>query len=154
MKCVFLDFDGVLVNRASFQPPLKKPGVRVGGNPDCVAELNRITNATGAVLVVSSTWRIEGAMRCWEYLREWGVTGAVFDITPRLQTFKGNICVSAPRGREIQVWLDAQAGDVESFVILDDDADMEHLSPHLVQTAFEVGLTRLDADKAIQLLLQ
>jgi hypothetical protein len=56
-----------------------------------------------------------------------------------------------PRGREIQAYLNNAAG-VESFVIIDDDDDMEHLKPHLILTPFEIGLTEADADRAIAML--
>ena len=55
------------------------------------------------------------------------------------------------RGREIQLWLQ-QHPEVDSFVILDDDADMDNLIDRLVQTEIETGLTEQDADRAIELL--
>jgi HAD domain in Swiss Army Knife RNA repair proteins len=48
------------------------------------------------------------------------------------------------RGIAIQAWLDERYerfGDVSRFVILDDNADMAHLIPHLVQSTLDVGLT-------------
>ena len=53
------------------------------------------------------------------------------------------------RGIEIQTWLDENPG-VEKFIILDDDSDMVHLMPHLLQTDGEFGLTNEIADKAIK----
>lgn len=45
IRIVFLDFDGVINKGAG------------PWWPECVAELNRITDATGAKIVVHSTWR-------------------------------------------------------------------------------------------------
>jgi hypothetical protein len=41
---------------------------------------------------------------------------------------------------------------VESFVILDDDADMEHLLPRLVQTSMDDGLQDRHVEKAVEIL--
>jgi hypothetical protein len=83
----------------------------------------------------------------------WGATGEVIGITPILETAwkpDNKLWVGIPRGREIAAWL--AANTVESFVIIDDDKDMEHLLPHLLHTPFEIGLTEADADRAIQML--
>lgn len=46
------------------------------------------------------------------------------------------------RGIEIQQWLDDNEDkNIESFVILDDDMDMEHLMEHGVFTDTDIGLT-------------
>jgi hypothetical protein len=157
MKVIFLDIDGVLVNLASFGLPESGSGSRSRAHPDCVTALNAITDATGAVIVVSSVWRIGGLARIKDILREWGVTGKVLSITPDLCHQKdshlvvGGVC----RGDEIQRWLDDYAesrGPVESFVILDDASDMRHLLPRLVQSRFETGLTPELARRAVELL--
>ena len=50
--------------------------------------------------------------------------------------------VGAIRGNEIQQWLDIHKEyDVEDFIILDDDSDMEHLIDHLIQTDSILGIT-------------
>jgi hypothetical protein len=143
LRIVFLDFDGVLVNDRSIR-------VRSGGqstaDPLCVDALNRITDATGAAIVVTSTWRFEQSRaELCGILARWGVTGRVIDCT-------ADVC--RRRGEEIQAWLDAHRGlyDIESFVILDDEADMAHLGPTLVQTHFKLGLTLDDAERAIRIL--
>jgi hypothetical protein len=88
-------------------------------------------------------------------LKEWGVLGKMIGLTPDL-TNKGPVLWnSVPRGREIAEWIrqyTEDGGSVESFVILDDDADMEELMPYLIKTPFEIGLTEADADKAIEML--
>jgi hypothetical protein len=54
------------------------------------------------------------------------------------------------RGREIQHYLDNNS--VDDFVIIDDDADMEHLLPKLVQTNGLHGMTYEDMEKALKIL--
>ena len=44
------------------------------------------------------------------------------------------------RGREIKMWLDDHAGEIEDFIILDDDADMWILKDYLIQTNTYRGL--------------
>lgn len=68
MLVVFLDIDGVLS---------REDGPKT---PDLVGRLNRITDMTGAVLVIHSTWRwLHSLSALTEYLRGWGVTGVVHD---------------------------------------------------------------------------
>lgn len=142
MKLIFLDFDGVLVNRKSL---MQASGMHAKADPDCVRELNRILEVTGAKVVVSSTWRHAGLLAVKDFLSEWGVKCQTIGITPRGY---------GVRGHEIQQFLEQnRRHDVEDFIIIDDDSDMAHLLPRLIKTEFEVGLTADDADKAIATLI-
>lgn len=146
MKILFLDIDGVLVNRASYSLPGSGSASRSIAHPDCVKALNRILTETGAFIVISSVWRRDGVMGMREHLNRWNVTPRrIIGCTP----FSGD----RVRGDEIQAWLDSYRREViESFVILDDDSDMKHLMHRLVKTDGIVGLTEADADRAIALL--
>jgi hypothetical protein len=117
-------------------------------DPAAIAVLNKIVEQTGAFVVVSSTWRI-GVRRTEVngWLRGAGFTGIVLALTPVL---------GKRRGFEIQAWLDAynkaplrRHGEVTHFVILDDDSDMEHLMPKLVQIDNSVGLTEADIPRIV-----
>ncbi len=128
-KIVFLDFDGVMITRRSYREPLKRLGQIAQADPECVEQLNRITNATGAHIVVTSTHRHYYSLeetRVW--MKAWGVKGNVTGYTP------GHNSSAEPRGMEIQEWLDksGQEIEVESIVILDDNTDMAHLLDRLV----------------------
>ena len=153
MRILFLDIDGVLVNARSL---IERRAKEKQGEEACVEQLNRITDTTGAVIVVSSSWRFSGLNEMRLILNYWGVTGEVIDITPDLcRKNSDGIWVSQPRGLEILLWLhqyEEKGGRVDSFVILDDDADMDSIGHRHVQTKFEDGLTETDADKAIELL--
>lgn len=142
MKLIFLDIDGVLINRAAC---MRGFGLV---DPDCVAQLNRVIAETGAYLVMSSTWRMgKNIAEIKDQLLKWGVIGKLLDKTPYF--------MDKDRGDEIQAWLTNHAdirGDimpVEKFVILDDDRDMCHLLPFLIKSTMEHGLTEELANQAI-----
>ena len=154
MKAIFLDFDGPIIPLMSHVNP-RVSGKGAGAWPSCVSALNRITDTTGARIVVSSTWRADGFMKTKDRLKEWGITGKMIGLTPDLTERGPVLWNSVSRGIEIAAWIKQYTEDrepVESFVILDDDKDMEHLMPFLIHTPFEVGLTEDDADKAIEML--
>ncbi|HEX7330377.1 MAG TPA: HAD domain-containing protein [Pyrinomonadaceae bacterium] len=155
MKVIFLDFDGVLCNHESISAgykdrtePEQDP---YGPHADCIAALNRIIEKTGALIVVSSTWRkcVNPSTRMRDTLSRWGVIGQVVGTTPILN---GDQFAYKRRGSEIQLWLDTVRTPVTSFVILDDDSDMAHLRHRLVRTTMERGLTAEDAERAIAIL--
>ena len=160
MKVIFLDIDGVLVTHASWR--IRDHG-HASAATECVAALNRITDATQAVIVVSSTWRI-GTSIC--ELRDiinghFGVTGKVIAKTRKITTKRmfegklGEVEVSAERGDEIDYWLrEDHPWPIESFVILDDENDMGRHLHRLVHTNFDDGLTMADAERAISMLIR
>lgn len=154
MKVVFLDVDGVL-NCASRWGSLPTCATEMhsGGKIDPIAtkRLKTIIDATGAKIVVSSTWRIVHMKALTAWLHRHGIDQKhVIGRTPHHLSVKvvGKEVVSIPRGRQIQEWLDAHP-EVTRFVILDDDEDMEHLRPHLVKTTWKDGLLDEHVDEAI-----
>ncbi len=128
---LFMDIDGVLAPYGS------------DGSLDraCVAHLNSIVEATGAVVVISSTWRVSFTL---EELREQfvdaGFSGEIVGMTP--------VLLGQSRGAEVQSYLDAhpEAGPV---AIIDDSDDLEHLSHRLILTDEFEGLTSTFARAAI-----
>ena len=137
---IFLDFDGTL---NSLAVDYRR------ADPACVARLNRLTQETGACIVVSSSIRISGLRLTVHRLRQWGVKGDVIGLTPWLDRGPG---ADATRGEEVQAWLDAHP-EVDTFAILDDDdSGMDDLRSHLVQTDPLFGLTDKDVGKATRIL--
>jgi hypothetical protein len=140
---LFLDVDGVLNRCGHSRQRLEE---------DKVARLGRIIEAVDPLIVVSSSWRISrrhmGLLT--RTLEELG--GRFGGITPVHQArLQGGIMRSAPRGEEIQAWIDHN--DTPSrFVIVDDGSDMAHLMDHLVQTEWDVGLTDEHVERIIRLL--
>lgn len=97
-------------------------------DPQAVSYLNAMTNATEAKIVVTSTWR--RYCDVIKLLEDAGVTGEIIGCTPYID--------GASRGSEIEEWLSYQ--EVDKFVILDDDADMDDLMPFLIPTEWATGL--------------
>jgi hypothetical protein len=146
VSIIFLDIDGVLINRQSL---LSCEYLERADKP-CVDALNRIVASTGALIVVSSDWRQGRTVAELQgILAEWGVKATVVGTTP----VPGEWLVSTSRGDEIEAWMNTFGREsIASFVIPDDNADMNGLSPFLVKTEFEPGLTESDADHAIKIL--
>lgn len=127
---VFIDFDGVLVNKKSWRV---RSGLNATADPDCVDVLNEITDKANAVLVVSSSWRIgQSREQIARILKSWGVKARVAGMTP--------VLLGAERGKEILRFLERNRRAVRDFVILDDDDDMHPYRHKLVQTEFDYGL--------------
>jgi hypothetical protein len=140
MRILFLDIDGVLntgayIERAIWTPPLASEDDHRIIDPAAVAILNTVLEATGALVVVSSTWRIAHPLEALRRMLERrGFTGTVLDVTPQL--------TGRNKGREITTWLAAQGDNVEGFAIVDDDDEAGAEFPsHFLRTTFDVGLT-------------
>jgi hypothetical protein len=139
-KVLFLDVDGVLNHYDS-------PGWRIPDHSiwvlddDCVAQLKRILEATGAEIVLSSTWRLSEA----------GIEAVRAAIAPFELNDATAITWSAPRCTEIRRWLEDET-DVK-WAVLDDDLDADLEDGSFFQTDFEGGgLTTEIADAVIEFL--
>jgi hypothetical protein len=162
MKIVFLDIDGVLT-----VPATKFKAF----HPDCLKALRRILETTDAKMVLSSCWRhgfidwpnealihhtnAIPTMKRWFVDAGWpqDLADRLIDKTPDFVcTDINSPFASDHRGTEISMWL--AKNKIDSFVILDDDCDMEpHLSRHVL-TDGEKGLSESNADRAISLLTE
>lgn len=173
MKIIFLDIDGILNTYRTMstmkEVKTRRFGQLVGFNQfdkDCVARINKITDETGAKIVISSSWRT-GCVRndtvdlLFNHLKKQGVTGEIIDVTP-LDKECGYINEEYPDGSrgyrafEIQAWLNKR-DDVESFVILDDDAGFMgkcDLEKNFVWVEFgwKTGIQDVHTDRAIKIL--
>lgn len=144
-----MDFDGVLNNRRTKERYSKEgepPRSKIGFDPRNVAVFNQFLDAARVEIVVTSTWRYNNSL---EELRTAllgaGVTGKLLDKLPPVAL--------ASRGKEIQAWLDSH-GPVETFVIIDDSADMDHLLPRLARTDMETGMREKHVPGALKILNQ
>lgn len=134
-KVVFLDFDGVIVNRTT---RYKYPSLRP------MRHLQDIVDKTGAEVVITSVWRKSRTLKeLRNILNSSGFCIPVIDVTPYLS--------GKDRGDEITKWLNENEG-VESYIILDDDRDMTIHMSRLICTNCHRGLRKADKIRAIQLL--
>lgn len=89
---------------------------------DKIQFLNKIVKETDCKIVISSSWRKDGAENIATYLtlKGFDYPNSVIDITGRFsgQATDGKV-ISSCRGMEIKEWLSRH--DVESFAILDDE---------------------------------
>lgn len=150
MKVIFLDVDGVL-NCYEF---LSLNREEIDSNK--VKLLSEIVNATGAKIVLSSTWielsddkdEDEGYRYLVNKLKEYNLT--IFDHTPIL-----DFC----RPKEISTWLKSHK-NCNKFVSLDDDFREWQYEEYgigncLVSTNFwekNGGIRREHVDRAIEIL--
>ena len=137
MKVIFLDVDGVLnSSQDGFNIKLE--------TTKHLVLLKQLVDETGAEIVLSSSWRIYDKTRAFikKKLEEYGI--ALIGVTPD---------TGESKGKEIKKWLDETPYSIESFVILDDDSDMdEYAHAKLVKTDSNIGLQKADIIKAIHLL--
>lgn len=169
-KVIFLDFDGVL--NALYYPKQLADGGQAWRDrfgvlfaPECIAQLERIIAATGAHIIISSSWKIpfegetnEMALNClkemWEARQYPGrIDGAIPNLT--VQEILDMHCGEDPichKRFEIEQWL-RQHPECTSFVIIDDEGIVPpKYESHFIQTDRMVGLQKGDANRAIGIL--
>lgn len=152
---LFLDIDGVLNSEDYFYSIPEDQLRDIPLDRRCVARVAHIVEETGAVIVLTSSWRggwekdpeknrLEGQMLD-KIFAEYGIS--IYDKTP-----------VSPRGRrpaEIKEWMEACDESIRRYVIID-DYDFEwkknKMYRHWVQTDFTgSGLTDEKAEEAIGL---
>jgi hypothetical protein len=145
---IFLDVDGVL-NHAACEgwKGLDDKLLWQCVCRDSVASLNALIEALSGrhkvSVVLSSTWRrLMTLSEFNQMMQDYGFRYEVVATTPKL---------AAPRGLEIQAYLDTLSEKPDAIVILDDDADMKHLLPCLVQTEYGTGDPKEDGTKPLGL---
>lgn len=155
MRLIFLDIDGVLnsteyLNSEEYEDEFKlHKQVYANIDPDKIKLLNKLVEHSGALVVLSSDWRLSYSLEEMNYFLK--IRGATFQISDKTP-FSGNPIARTPRGRDIQEYLDTICMKPESFVIIDDYSDMLHLKKYLVQTDRLVGITKEDIQKALEIL--
>lgn len=153
MKVIFLDVDGVLNEDTT---PTRTRSRVIFIDQEKLLRLKRIADATGAKIVLSSTWRYDrddaryngDFLELQEAFRKAGLE--FYSYTPEEVTGR-------KRGVEIKAWLGLHP-EVNRYIILDDelfDFKKRGLLPHLIKTEFcDGGLTDAHTQEAINLLLK
>ena len=151
MKVIFCDVDGVL--NTPYTKGRTPDGYR-GVTNDLVRNLRKIVSATGAVIVLSSDWRLirddpKHRKSYYYLLRKLKFAGglSIADHTEDIRWDR--------RGHEIRLFLEEHP-EVTDFVILDDipfgDFGVCGLLSNLVLTNPNKGLTSKDVDRAVRIL--
>lgn len=150
MKVIFLDIDGV-VN--CWNTKERAPSRVVGVEQRLISHIKKIIEATGAKIVLSSTWRKAWAFHLnddkdWGYLRDEFAKQGIdfFDYTPSRKDSR--------RGKEIEEWLENTKHKIYSYVVIDDEIfDIRNFHKgHIVKTSFDTGITLHNANMAIKIL--
>ena len=149
-KIIFLDFDGVL-NTEHYQGLLQyqgKPWQDEYGaffDPNAVKQMKRIIDATGADIVVESSWKDLGLDEMKELWEVRNLPGTIIDITPSL--------LGKNKGVEIASWLSKYAKQDLRYVIIDAEfVILDSQLPHFILTNPYEGITEEQANRAISLL--
>lgn len=144
---VFLDVDGVLNREVVGAPELE---------PRLLALLSDLLARTGAVVVLTSSWRYDRTpAEMQAMLTAAGCPAAVVGATPTaLEDVNVPWGSTRERGDEIMTWLEEHPGLVASYVVLDDMDDMRGVTRRLVRTDSQVGLTSEHAERAVRMLLE
>jgi hypothetical protein len=141
-----LDFDGTIVPIASTGklPDYPNPPKEVVDN------LNLLVQATGAKVVVSSSWRFDRSVKELDaILKSWGTTFDVYDKIPTDD--------DEDRGGDILSWIGTASVSgregVESFVVLDDEPiDLAVVAKHTVLVNPQKALQIHDVAEAVRIL--
>lgn len=162
MKVIFLDIDGVL-NSEAFSKESHKIYLATGEiKPDvdekAVQRLQTVIKATGAKIVLSSSWRNEyNRVKTGESL---GVSDDILELIRLFKKYDLEVISAIPneklREDGILKWLKLNK-DIDKFVIVDDEnvISFKGISPYFVQTDYygeESGLQDSHVDTVIELL--
>lgn len=155
MKVIFLDIDGVLNSRAYDRK--RNWDEQTDIDETRLPLVKEIIERTGAEIVLSSTWRehwSQDISKCdsdGEYItrtfKKFGLE--IYDKTPDIGRY-------AERRDEINCWLEAHPGEVDSFVIIDDYRyGWKELNANFVKTNpnLGLGLEQEHVEKAVEILL-
>jgi hypothetical protein len=161
MKIIFLDIDGVINSAFEWVSTSERGPAPINTTlwdihdltPKYIGRLNDIIAATGAKVVISSSWRIQYTYTQIEaMLKQQGFVGEVIGETPQFNRTPDGVVQD--RGDEIKFWVNAN-DDIDAFVILDDidfDGIINYYYPQFVHIKKSTGLLPKHVEKAIKIL--
>ena len=153
---VFLDIDGVLNSKQWYaHDAASHEGISPSSSerrlwersidPDCVQRLNRILQQTGAVVIVSSSWRKKHALsEIVSILESRGFRGEVAGATSANGTLS--------RTEEIAAWLKENRSPGAAYVVVDDEITSGLPAERVISPSNQTGLTDKDVEQAIAIL--
>jgi len=157
LKVIFLDIDGVL-NSKEFLKYNQNEMI----DKNNVIILKSIIDKSGAVIVMSSGWRLwfddnmmpeDGySQHLYDILCEFNIK--LFGKTPDFSTeeIRTKRTFSHVKVKEIIAWL-SEHENCHKYVVLDDlNLKNEEINSHLVRTNAQVGITEDDAKRVIDMI--
>jgi hypothetical protein len=155
---VFLDIDGVLNSEQWYAQAASSKEERNSQvstyqsllersiDPGCIQRLNRLLQRTGAVVVISSSWRKQHRLsEILSIMEARGFCGEVIGATS-----SDNSALS--RGEEITRWLKENVPRGVAYVVVDDEVETGLPPEVVVVTCRDTGLTDEDVERAIRIL--
>lgn len=160
-KIVFLDIDGVL----NWYHSKSHNGLYLGIDSARIKRLARIVEATGAAIVLTTTWKDFYEIGAYKQHTETGkyMNNKFRKVGLKIYDKTTDIAGWAYRGAGIKVWLDSHP-EVKEFIILDDeifkDYETYNYLPRMIKTMYKLepdqekfaGLTDNLVEKAIDIL--
>lgn len=158
MRIIFLDIDGVLNNAEYYKTKSLDSHHKESSHfdNDNINALNKISESTGAKIVISSAWRMLKTLEEISTLfNKVGINAEVIGSTESLH-YKDTYEL-APRGLEILKWIKDHhrtlKEGLKNYVIIDDENDILDIQDkHFFQINDVVGLTDENADAIIAFL--
>lgn len=149
---IFLDFDGVVETiywdkdeKGVYCYNVHKHNHEELNNKQAIGWLNELYARVPYDVVITSTWRMGMSVAKLQHLL------IISGFNPDIKVIGKTPVLFQDRGMEIQKWMD-ENNYKGQFIIVDDDADMNHLLPQLIQCDTYVGFSLHDFQKALQLL--
>lgn len=147
-KVIFLDFDGVL-NTDRWEANLLSNGLPLGDefgilfDENSVTHLAEIITATGADIVVHSTWKLDKSSDWIRLLwQKRGLPGHITDITPNMPPHYSKM-------EEIESWL-MRHRYISNYIILDDEYEFSPVQlTHLINIDPSIGITDINVKESI-----
>ena len=168
-RYLFLDIDGVL-NTGNYSRSLVESYINETDDdgylfdPKAVDYLRYIINETNAMIVISSSWRLDGMEKVRRLWTNRNMPGEVIGITPHCITRFADIDTHdewtkhaiGSRGIEVNEWLRRNTDEMlepYTYAMLDDENDyLLHQADHLILTDPFLGITKEIANQAIKML--
>lgn len=158
MKFLFLDIDGVLNSADFYKNYEDKTDEELRDmlfDPSCIACVKDIVDATGASIVLTSSWRDIWEKDPSECSYEGQLLNSVFSSFG-LSIYDKTACLPGGRSAEIRHFMKTSGEKITGYVIIDDNDfgwKKAGLLKHVVQTDFmEGGLKIGHVPEAIRIL--
>ncbi len=143
-KVIFVDVDGPMIPFRAYYLPNQTKIVSLF-DPCAVSLLNKLTDDSGATIVISSTWQSHGYQGCKELFETNGIKGMFHE------DWNTERKLSSSRTQEISWWLNDHP-EITHYVALDDELLDCKVLPGFVQCDSDEGFSFRNFLEAKQLL--